>query len=292
MDLLERIDWVLKQRGTNPNRWSEDAGLTRTHVRTMRSKLKKNVDPNPTRHTMEALAKAANISLSWFLTGIGAWEPYEGEPAPGTIPQAPPGSLVAAKSPEPPPVTPPAKSDVREKYVVDHWFPDEVEDTFVKAVKIQAHIDYPARQSRPAKVFLRESKAEMAKGYNRVDLMIAALEAARELDEEGIEPTEKTILGRLIQKAMAKRPPPPPGESSLARRLREAHEANLRNGIEADVPSWVPRPGPVPDVPGLTPLEFLPRPAAPALPPAPEPEPAPPPASGPVAKRSKNKGAR
>lgn len=99
MDLLQRIDWVMQQRGTNPNRWSEDAGLTRTHVRTMRSKLEKGRDPNPTRQTMESLARAANVSIAWLLTGHGAWEPYEGE---GAAVQAQPSE---PESPTPPPIS-------------------------------------------------------------------------------------------------------------------------------------------------------------------------------------------
>lgn len=201
--------------------------------------------------------------------------------------QAPPVAVAESntppdgEAPEATPKTPPAKSDVRSKQVADHWFPDDVEELYTRAIKRQATIDYSPPVGRTAKVFVRDATHQLRDGHTRLDLMITALEAARELEGQGVELTQEAMYGLLISKAMdnAKSKPPPKGETPLQRKLREAHEANEREGIEADVPAWVPRPP-----------AHIPPEARRELPPPSSTEPAPPPASGPVPKNKKRGG--
>jgi hypothetical protein len=85
MSLLERFQWVMKARGTNPSRWSEDAGLSRTTVRGILKKIKEGEDPNPTQRTMEALAGAAGVSVAWLISGEGAPDDLGSPPAPSAV---------------------------------------------------------------------------------------------------------------------------------------------------------------------------------------------------------------
>ena len=175
---------------------------------------------------------------------------------------------------EPEPTPPPAKSDVREKAAADHWFPDEVESLFIAAVRRRAEVDYTVPVSRVAKVFVRDATHQLRPGVTRLDLMLTALDTARDIEASGAEPTPEAVWGALLSKAV-EQAAPRTGETALERCLREADENNRRRGIEGDPPGWLPKV-PANDPPGVppgTPRFQLP----PVAPPVSAP---PPPASG------------
>lgn len=199
----------------------------------------------------------------------------------------------APEPPEPTPQTPPAKSDVRAKHEADHWFPDEVEELYARAIKIKAEVDYSAPVGRVAKVFVRDATHQLKKGVTRLDLMLIALDTARAIEASGGELTPGAIYGAMISEAI-EQARPRTGESNLERLLREADEKNQREGIVADLPGWIPAPPAElpPEIPAHTPRLHLPP-----LPPAPPPSSTspvsapPPPASGPV-RKGKSRGRR
>lgn len=64
--LWERIELVCKLRGySNAGAWSEDAGLTRTHIYRLKN------DANVKRDTLDRLAEVAGIKPAWLTYGVG-----------------------------------------------------------------------------------------------------------------------------------------------------------------------------------------------------------------------------
>jgi hypothetical protein len=72
---LARIDWVLENRPArvkSAGAWSVAAGLTYSHVTTMRRRLREGADVGVEVGTATALADAAGVSAAWFTLGVGA----------------------------------------------------------------------------------------------------------------------------------------------------------------------------------------------------------------------------
>lgn len=241
MTLANRIAAAMKARGMNQNQLATATGLTAGYLH----KVQERNSNGMKLENVRKIAAALSVSASWLATGEG-----DG-PTPG--------------APEPTPHTPPARSEVRERVVADHWFPDEVEALYAKAIKLRADVDYSPQVGRVAKVFVRDVTYQLREGLTRLDLMRAALEAAREIEAGGAEPTVDAIHGAFLSAALACAPTRT-GESNLARRLREADEQNRREGI---VPEMAQERPPLPVVPGARRVEL---------------PPVPPPASGPVRK--------
>ena len=73
--LLQRIQWVLKHREAlikNESQWSLAAKKTRTRVNTLMRRLEEEPDHKVETETLQALAEAASVSISWFAYGEGS----------------------------------------------------------------------------------------------------------------------------------------------------------------------------------------------------------------------------
>lgn len=79
MSYAERFEWIFETRKTNASALAEKAGLTRSHLRGILDGEKEGKKVRPGPETLEALAKAANVSFRWLSSGKGPREPYEGD---------------------------------------------------------------------------------------------------------------------------------------------------------------------------------------------------------------------
>lgn len=217
---------------------------------------------NAKNHARVGADLARGLAKYWHMTidQLEAVAMGKEDPAPG----------LPADSPSPPP----AESDVRTKTVADHWFPDEVEDLFIAAVRRRADVNYSAPVARVAKVFVRDATHQLKAGVTRLDLMLSALDTARELETSGAELTTDAIYGAMISQAIERAVPRQ--DSTLARVLREADEKNQREGVVANVSAQAPR-ALVDDRLKAHQVELPPMP------------PPPPPASGPVRKKGRGR---
>lgn len=89
MTFEERFNWIFRHRGTTANALSEGAGLSRAYIRMLIATERKGAMKRPGAAALQALAKAADVSVRWLSSGQGDPGRYEGDPA----------------SPAPPPVS-------------------------------------------------------------------------------------------------------------------------------------------------------------------------------------------
>jgi hypothetical protein len=83
--LQERLQWVLETRNVAAGALSLQAGLARSHVGAI---LRGREISNLREPTARKLAKAANVSVAWLMTGQGPREPYTEEGAFPLYPEA------------------------------------------------------------------------------------------------------------------------------------------------------------------------------------------------------------
>lgn len=95
--LTPRFEWIFKHRGVSASGLSHKAGLSRSHVRGLLEAEKRGEAPSPTLATLDAIARAADVSLTWLSSGQGEPGSYDGPAVPAN--DRPPAS------PIPPPVS-------------------------------------------------------------------------------------------------------------------------------------------------------------------------------------------
>lgn len=72
MDLLKRLNEVQELAGWSDSEWSRRAGLAeRTHVSTLKRRLRENPNAGVDINVLAALADAADVSLDWLALGRG-----------------------------------------------------------------------------------------------------------------------------------------------------------------------------------------------------------------------------
>ena len=76
MNLAERMEWVLRERGLSHRKWAEAAGLSERYVSVTLHRARKDPDFRPDYLTMRKLADAAEVSIQWLAEGAG--EPPRG----------------------------------------------------------------------------------------------------------------------------------------------------------------------------------------------------------------------
>lgn len=73
VNLLERLEWVLEEKGWKPGHWARLAGLKeRTHVNTIMRRLRDKPESTLDMETAAKLAMAADVSLDWLALGRGS----------------------------------------------------------------------------------------------------------------------------------------------------------------------------------------------------------------------------
>lgn len=200
--LIRGLRWILANRKQPNGRrmsmraLSTAAGLSPSHVEQI---INQRQSPDGVGlSTLQALAAAAQVRLEWLQTGEGIPDSSDATPH-----------------------TPPAKSDVRPKgetvrddVEVEGWFFETLQELGGKR-------RYTKEQVQAAKVFLMSGNPLVEEEGPR-KIVLGALEAARELDMLGSDPTPEAILALLISKNA-----PPSGPEPGAREADSAREFTL-----------------------------------------------------------------
>lgn len=201
--LAERIELIVERRNVSQRELARMAGLKEPHIGLIISRLKKNPKAKVENETLLAIARGANVSPGWLLSGEGAsgLPGDEGEaPTEGTPPTPPtrsgPRLSVAAQRPE---------------IEVLGWF-------FETLQSLVGQRKYTAGQSHAATQFLLSYSTKLPPEGPR-KIVLGALEAAKELDELGNEMTPEAILQVLLEKNA-----PPSGAEAGAKKHQEALE--------------------------------------------------------------------
>ncbi len=70
--LADRIDWLLEDLDVSARELARRAGLHESHVWVMVSRLRSRPESAPSTETVDAIARAAEVSFEWLATGRGA----------------------------------------------------------------------------------------------------------------------------------------------------------------------------------------------------------------------------
>jgi transcriptional regulator with XRE-family HTH domain len=71
--MLERIEWILEQRGMKQRELARAAGLNdERHLGVILGRLRKNPEGALEHQTLVALARGGNVSIAWLATGEGS----------------------------------------------------------------------------------------------------------------------------------------------------------------------------------------------------------------------------
>ena len=210
----ERLRKAVAHSGLSGRELARRAGFrSETQISAM---LSAKADPNPTNDTMQKLASVAGVSFEWLAKGTG---PFTDDGAP-----------------EPSPSPPPADSDVRAKATASHWFPDEVEATFVEALQ---HPDAPRLAGPSAAVQLAASKVTYRDRATNltpdvaVEFCVQLLWAAKRLDEAGAlgdvddEATKGALISEVIRRGGTRIPSTRPGAGASAEVLTSRARADM-----------------------------------------------------------------
>lgn len=199
-------------RGVSQNKLETAAKLSKGHVNRLVHGKGRRTAPE----TLLAISEVLKIRNEWLSTGSGPMDP-EGYT-------------------EPSPSPPPADSDVRTKATASHWFPDEVEATFVQALQ---HQDAPrllgpgaAVQLAASKIAYRDRMTNLAPDL-AVEFCVQLLWAAKSLDEAGTlgapddEATKGALLSEVYRRAAGRTPPARPGAGASAEVLTSRAHADM-----------------------------------------------------------------
>ncbi len=75
--LPSRLDWVRKERGWSWSQFALKAKMSRSYFATIFAG-----ECNPTRNTLEKIARAADVRVEWLTNGTEPRQPYENPAAP------------------------------------------------------------------------------------------------------------------------------------------------------------------------------------------------------------------
>jgi transcriptional regulator with XRE-family HTH domain len=71
--LADRVRWILRARGLSERSLGALAGVSKSYVQTLTS----GSNRNPTKSSLDKVARASGVRYDWLARGIGPREPYE-----------------------------------------------------------------------------------------------------------------------------------------------------------------------------------------------------------------------
>lgn len=232
--LAERIEALVAKSGLSKRQFSIKAGLGETHISTILRRLKEDPESTVEMATLEAIAKAGGIPVIELVDNTGE----ETTPAPHAI------------------------VPVRQQHYIEHAFSDDVEALGQEVVRIDTEGRYNFRHVRAGKVYVQTMQPRMDVA-DRLSVMLGAVETARQLDEEEIEPTPSAILARLTAQSAPKVSlrALEAGKARLQALLDKADADNEREGVFAP---GTPSSAPASPAPTTAPKSSHTRPKSPS----------------------------